>query len=51
MGAWVNHEQHIISCLLLKFDIASALSMLVETFHFNHCSARVRLRFQHGPRW
>ena len=36
MGAWVNHEQHIISRLLLKFDIASTLSMLVDTFHFNH---------------
>jgi hypothetical protein len=36
MGARVNHEQHIISRLLLKFDIAWTLSMLVETFHFNH---------------
>ena len=36
MGAWVNHEQHIVFRLLLKFDIASTLSMLVDTFHFNY---------------
>ena len=36
VGAWVNHEQDIICSLLLKFDVASTLSMLVETFHFNH---------------
>src|ERR1700760_4721663 len=59
-GGWVNHEQHIISCLLLKFDIASTLSMLVETFHFNHtvhgCAfvfsmsrvANLRLIFEEG---
>jgi hypothetical protein len=35
MGAWVNHEQHIISRLQLKVEIASTLSMLVETFDFN----------------
>jgi hypothetical protein len=35
MGAWVNHKQHIISRLLLKFEIASTLSMLVEAFHSN----------------
>ena len=36
MGTWVNHEQHVISRLLLKFNIVSTLSMLVETLHFNH---------------
>ena len=35
MGAWVNHEQHTFSRLQLKVEIASTLSMLVETFHFN----------------
>ena len=36
VGTWVNHKQHIISRSLLKFDIALTLSLLVETFHFNH---------------
>ena len=46
IGAVVNHEQHIVSRLLLKFDIASTLSMLVDVFHFNHAMHGFALVFR-----
>jgi hypothetical protein len=35
MRAGVQNKENVIPCLLLKFDIAPALSLGVDTLHFN----------------
>ena len=40
MGARIENKEHVIPSLLLKLEIAPALTIRIDTFHFNEAVNR-----------
>ena len=45
MRAWIKDEEDVIPCLLLKFQVAQAFTVLISISHFNETVHRFAFGF------
>ena len=45
MRAWIKDEEDVIPCLLLKFQVAQAFTVLIDASHLNEAVHNFAFRF------